>query len=58
MLQTCDLFARIARETAGFLGCEYPAHVESNIMSFAEELSEGIAREVGEGDPPTRTLHP
>jgi aminoglycoside 6-adenylyltransferase len=40
MFETMRLFGRVARETAGLLGYEYPEQIETNILSFARLLRE------------------
>jgi hypothetical protein len=38
MFATCELFGRVARETAQSLGCRYPAEIEERIVTFARQL--------------------
>jgi len=45
MFATLELFGRVARETAQLLGCEYPAEIEDNIVSFAKELRKDAAQQ-------------
>jgi len=41
---TCELFGRVARETAQSLGCRYPAEIEEHIVTFARQLRKEAAQ--------------
>jgi aminoglycoside 6-adenylyltransferase len=44
MFATCELFGRVARETAQSLGCRYPAEIEEHIVTFARQLRKEAAQ--------------
>jgi aminoglycoside 6-adenylyltransferase len=44
LFATCELFGRVARETAQSLGCTYPSEIEERLVTFARHLRKEAAQ--------------